>query len=120
MILIPATLRLPCDKWMDVTTEAPTPNINPTPVVIINRGAVILTAASASLPTPLPTKIPSVITNTAEKTIPNTVGINNLRNNLEISMLPKSILSFISIFSFFFMLQRYGKKWREKLPFGNK
>ncbi len=60
---------------MEATTDAPTPNISPMPVLIKNSGAVIFTAANASLPIPLPTNIPSVITNTAEKTIPNTVGI---------------------------------------------
>ena len=61
----------------------------------------MLTAANASLPIPLPTNIPSVMTNMAENTIPRTVGISNLRKSVEMSILPKSILSFIS----FFMLQ---------------
>lgn len=93
--LIRAVLTFPCARWIDATTEAPTPNISPTPVLMRNSGAVILTAASASLPTPRPTKMPSVMTNAAEKTIPRTVGISSLRNNRGISMLPKSILSFI-------------------------
>ena len=97
--LIRAVLTFPCARWIDATTEAPTPNISPTPVLMRNSGAVILTAASASLPTPRPTKMPSVMTNAAEKTIPRTVGISSLRNNRGISMLPKSILSFM--FSFF-------------------
>lgn len=41
------------------------------------------------------------ITNTAENTIPSTVGISNFRNNFGISILPKSILSFIN-FTFLF------------------
>ena len=61
-------------------------------------GAVIFTAASASLPIPFPTNIPSVITNRAENTIPSTVGISNLRNNVEMFILPKSILSFITFY----------------------
>ena len=81
---------------MEATTEAPTPNISPIPAAIIKSGAVIFTAASASLPIPFPTNIPSVITNSAENTIPSTVGISNLRNNVEMFMLPKSILSFIT------------------------
>ena len=86
----------PCERWIDATTDAPTPNISPTPVLMRNSGAVMLTAASASLPMPRPTKIPSVITKTAEKTIPRTVGISSFRKSLGISMLPKSILSFIA------------------------
>ena len=81
---------------MDATTDAPTPIISPTPVLMRNSGAVMLTAASASLPMPRPTKIPSVITKTAEKTIPRTVGISSFRKSFGISMLPKSILSFIA------------------------
>ena len=83
---------------MEATTEPPTPNISPMPVAIIKSGAVILTAARASLPIPLPTNMPSVITNIAENTIPSTVGTNNLRNNMEMSILPKSILSFITFY----------------------
>ena len=94
--LMRATLTFPCERWIEATTEAPTPNISPTPVLMRNSGAVMLTAAKASLPMPRPTKIPSVMTNTAEKTIPSTVGISNFRNNFGISMLPKSILSFIA------------------------
>ena len=94
--LIRATLTFPCERWIEATTEAPTPNISPTPVLMRNSGAVMLTAARASLPMPRPTKIPSVMTNTAEKTIPSTVGISSFRNNFGISMLPKSILSFIT------------------------
>lgn len=41
-------------------------------------------------------EIPSVITKTAEKTIPRTVGISSFRKSFGISMLPKSILSFIA------------------------
>jgi hypothetical protein len=82
---------------MEATTDAPTPNINPMPVVIINSGAVMLTAASASLPTPLPTNIPSVITNIAEKTIPNTVGINNWKYS---SLRSQYYLSFPYFLSF--------------------
>jgi hypothetical protein len=37
------------------------------------------------------------MTKTAENTIPNTVGINNFRNNLEIFICPKSILSLIAL-----------------------
>ena len=42
---------------MEATTEAPTPNISPIPAAIIKSGAVIFTAASASLPIPFPTNI---------------------------------------------------------------
>lgn len=90
-----AVLTLPCERWIEATTEAPTPNISPTPVLMRNSGAVMFTAASASLPIPRPTKMPSVMTNAAENNIPSTVGINNRRNSRGISMLPKSILSFI-------------------------
>ena len=86
---------------MEATTDPPIPNINPIPVAIIKNGAAILTAASASLPIPFPTNIPSVMTNIAEKTIPSTVGTNNLRNNMETSILPKSILSFITFYLLF-------------------
>lgn len=68
---------------MEATTDAPTPNIRPMPVVIMNKGAVMLTAAKASLPIPLPTNIPSVMTNTAENTIPTTVGNSNLLKSVE-------------------------------------
>lgn len=95
---------------MEATTDAPTPNISPMPVVIINSGAVMLTAARASLPIPLPTNIPSVITNTAEKTIPSTVGINNFLNSLGISIFPKSMLSFIKTMFIFLRLQRYDSE----------
>lgn len=94
--LMRAALTFPCARWIDATTDAPTPNISPTPVLMRNSGAVMLMAASASLPMPRPTKIPSVITKTAEKTIPRTVGISSFRKSFGISMLPKSILSFIA------------------------
>ena len=100
--LIRAALAFPCERWIEATTEAPTPNISPTPVLMKNSGEVILTAARASLPIPRPTKIPSVMTNAAEKTIPITVGINSLRNNFGISMLPKSMLSLLSFITCIF------------------
>lgn len=48
--LMRAALTFPCARWIDATTDAPTPNISPTPVLMRNSGAVMLTAASASLP----------------------------------------------------------------------
>lgn len=95
MILIWATLIFLCERWIEATTDAPMPNIKATPVLRRKRGAVILTAASASLPIPLPTKIPSVIINMAENTIPSTVGISNFRKSLGMFMVSKSMLSFI-------------------------
>lgn len=95
VILIWATLIFLCERWIEATTDAPMPNIKATPVLRRKRGAVILTAASASLPIPLPTKIPSVIINMAENTIPSTVGISNFRKSLGMFMVPKSMLSFI-------------------------
>lgn len=80
---------------MEAITDAPTPNIRPMPVVIINKGAVMLTAAKASLPIPLPTNIPSVMTNTAENTIPTTVGNSNFLKSVEMFVFPKSMLCFI-------------------------
>ena len=69
-----AAFTFPCDKWMEATTDAPTPNISPMPVENNHNGATIFTAASASLPIPFPTNIPSVMTNNAENIIPSTVG----------------------------------------------
>lgn len=102
VMLIRAVLGLLCDKWMEATTDAPTPNIRPMPVENNHSGATILTAARASLPIPFPTKIPSVMTNNAENIIPSTVGSSNLRNNAAMSMCLKSILSLI--FSIIFSL----------------
>ena len=102
VMLIRATLGLLCDKWMEATTDAPTPNIRPMPVENNHSGATMLTAARASLPIPFPTKIPSVMTNNAENIIPSTVGSSNLRNNAAMSMFLKSMLSLI--FSIIFSL----------------
>ena len=93
--LIQADFCLPCDRWIEATTDAPTPNISPIPVLSRNSGAVMFTAARASLPRPCPTKIPSVITKMAENTIPSTVGRSNFLNSFGIAIFPKSILSFI-------------------------
>ena len=65
----------------------------------------MLTAANASLPIPFPTKIPSVITNRAEKIIPITVGSNNFRNRVVMSMFRKSILSLISLIMRFLLIR---------------
>ena len=101
--LMRATLGLPWARWMEATTDAPTPNIRPMPMLIMKSGAVMLTAASASLPMPRPTKMPSVITKAAEKTMPSSVGSNSLRNSRGIAMLPKSISSFSSITRYLFL-----------------
>lgn len=67
--------------------------MSPIPVVIRKKGATILTAASASLPAPCPTKAPSATLIVAERSMPNSVGKNILRNNTGIFIVPKSILS---------------------------
>ena len=73
--------------------DTPAPNMSPMPVVIRKKGATILTAASASLPAPCPTKAPSATLIVAERSMPNRVGKNILRNNTGIFIVPKSILS---------------------------
>ena len=95
--LMRATFGLPCDRCMEATTDAPMPNISATPVLRRNSGAVMLTAASASLPMPLPTKMPSVMIKMAENTMPSTVGISSFLNRVGMCMLPKSMLSFSGV-----------------------
>lgn len=109
VILIFATLTFWCERWIEATIDAPTPNISPIPVANMKKGATIFTAAKASLPTPLPTNIPSAILIVAERIIPNKVGINIIRNNFGMFIVPKSILScIISFFSFYFCGTKVG------------
>ena len=85
----------PRERWMDATTDAPAPNIMAKLVLSRNSGAVILTAARASLPIPFPTKIPSVMMNAVENSIPSSVGISIFQKIPEIFIFPKSIVAFI-------------------------
>ena len=94
------------DRCICATTDAPVPNSSPSPVLSEYSGALMLTAARASLPTPLPTNIPSAMLNIELKSIPKTVGMNNFTNSLGMFVLPKSILSLSIAVLLFFLVQR--------------
>ena len=74
-------------------TDAPMPNISPMPVHIRNRGATILIAARALLPTPWPTNMPSQMFSAELNTMPMRVGKNMARKSRLIFPFSKSSLS---------------------------
>ena len=64
------------DMAIPAMTEDPIPNISPVPVATIKSGAMILTAAMPSGPTPWPTNIPSMMVSRALNISPSNVGKN--------------------------------------------
>ena len=62
------------------TTDEPIPNIKPMPVTTIYSGAMMLTAAMPSAPTPWPTKMPSITVSSALNSNPSKVGKNIFPN----------------------------------------
>ena len=109
---IRAVFRLPRARWMEATTEHPAPSISATPMSNISTGMQMLMAATPSLPTPWPTKIPSMAVTADILSIPSSVGMKYLLNNLNTFTLPKSIAS-LSIFHIFNI--RLNEKMPDKL-----
>lgn len=103
-----AAFSLPWDRWTEETTEQPMPNSIPNPVIIIQKGANILTAASASLPTPWPTNTPSMVVITAIQAIPINVGMNIFLKSPGMLSEPKSMAS-LFIFKFITFPNRAAK-----------
>ena len=91
IILAPFTF--PSASRMLPITDAPMPNISPIPVHTRKRGATMLIAASASLPTRCPTNMPSHILSAELKSIPTRVGKNIAVKSFPILPFPKSSLS---------------------------
>ena len=94
-----AALTLRLARWIDDTTEAPTPSIRLIPTITMVGEIQIFTAARASLPTPRPTNIPSVAVTAHNDSIPSTVGTKYIRNRRGIPVFPRSIASLFIILS---------------------
>ena len=91
--MTPAALTSPPARRMLAMTEAPMPNISPSPVTTMKSGATILTAAIPSGPTPWPTKMPSMMVSRALNTMPTSVGKKIARKSRGMSPPAKSRLS---------------------------
>ena len=68
-----------------------------TPSPMRNMGAAMFTAAKALLPIPYPTKMPSARVSMALNTKPRRVGTKSLTNSRGMFILPKSMLSLLSM-----------------------
>ncbi|CCX65722.1 unknown [Prevotella sp. CAG:1058] len=88
-----AALSLPCERWIDATTEQPVPVISPRPVRNICTGMIILTAAMPSLPTLWPMNMPSMAVIAAMPSMPKRVGKKSFLKSIVTLAVPKSIAS---------------------------
>ena len=95
--LMLAALLLPRERWTAATTLTPVANMSDTPRPRRKMGAAMFTAAKALLPTPCPTKMPSARVSMALNTNPKRVGTKSLMNNWGMFILPKSMLSLLSM-----------------------
>ena len=103
-----AVFGLPCDKWIDATTDAPTAEHKSDAGIYKKQRRNDIHRRQSIAAKPRPTNMPSVITKRADDTMPSNVGMSSLLKRLDTFVVPKSILSFIILYGYLLLIS--GRK----------